>query len=198
MAGYRYCHNSDLLVGATSVFSQLRIALNTIWEVKPKARKAVVLFFIDKLFSMGMIACLAMLLLVSLVIHTGLDAFTYYLGLQMKMLSTTAIAILDILLSFGLTALLFAVIYKFMSDARLKWRNVWFSALFTSVLFVIGKYLIGLYISKSGVASGYGAASSVVADTFMGILLFANKSSSGPNWDKCHSHGEWCFARSQS
>ncbi|MFN8288534.1 MAG: YihY/virulence factor BrkB family protein [Chitinophagales bacterium] len=151
-----------LVVGATTVFGQLRTSLNVIWDVKPAAKKPVAKFIVSRVFSFAMIISLAFLLLISMVIHSALQAFTNYLNNRLPDISVVLFKLVDYILSMGLTMLLFSLIYKFMSDAKLKWRSVWKGALFTTVLFILGKYLIGLYISKSNLASTYGAAGSVI------------------------------------
>lgn len=151
-----------LIIGATSVFDQMRTSLNTIWDVKPQARKPVLKFLVNRLFSFAMIVCLGFLLLVSFVIHAALAAFTGYLNQWLPDISVVLFKVVEIVLSYCLTAVLFAFVYKFMSDAKLHWNSVWLGALFTAFLFAIGKYLIGLYIGKSNLADTYGAAGSVV------------------------------------
>jgi membrane protein len=151
-----------LLIGATSVFSQLRDSLNTIWEVKPHAKKAILRFFLHRLFSFAMIFCLSFMLLVSLIFHAALGLFTNYLNQRFPQLSVFLLQTFNLLLSFALTLLLFALVYKFMSDARLKWKNIWWGALFAAVLFAVGKHLIGIYLGTSTLAKSYGGSSSVV------------------------------------
>jgi membrane protein len=151
-----------LLVGATSVFSQLRDSLNLIWEVKPHAKQAVMRFLMDRFFSFAMIFCLAFMLLISLVLHAGLGIFTNYLNERFPQISVFMLQCFNLVLSFALTFLLFALVYKFMSDARLQWKNIWWGALFAAVLFAFGKHLIGLYLGTSSLAKSYGGSSSVV------------------------------------
>ncbi len=151
-----------LLIGATSVFEQMRTSLNTIWDVKPQAKQPILQFFVNRLFSFAMIGCLGFLLLVSFVIHSGLSAFTNYLNNYLPEISLFIFKLIESVISYFITAVLLAMVYKFMSDAKLKWNSVWLGALFTSFLFSIGKYLIGLYISTSNIGDTYGAAGSVV------------------------------------
>ena len=151
-----------LLIGATSVFGQLRTSLNTIWEVREIAKKPVLKFILDRFFSFAMIGCLIFLLLVSLIVHAMLGAFTDFITQLLPGTSVTLVKLINHTLSYILTVFLFAIIYKFMSDAKLKWQSVWLGSLFTALLFSIGKYLIGLYLGKSNLADTYGAAGSVV------------------------------------
>ena len=151
-----------LVVGAIGVFDQLRTSFNTIWDIKPQAKKQVLRYFINRFFSFAMIVCLAFLLLVSLAIQAGLALFLKFISNSIPGLAKILITAFDLVLSFGLTYLLFVFMFKFMSDAKMKWKIAWPGALFTTVLFMTGKYLIGLYISKSNIANGYGAAGSLV------------------------------------
>ncbi|HLP52195.1 MAG TPA: YihY/virulence factor BrkB family protein [Chitinophagales bacterium] len=151
-----------LLIGATSVFDQLRTSLNTIWNVKPQIRKPVLKFIANRLFSFAMIACLGFLLMISLVIQSILTAFTAYLNQWLPDISVMLLKAVELLLSYSLTALLFAFVYRFMSDAKPQWNSVWLGAMFTAFLFGIGKYLISLYIGRSNLADTYGAAGSIV------------------------------------
>jgi membrane protein len=133
-----------------------------IWDVKPVEKKPFWIYLANRLFSIGMIACIAFLLLVSLVINVGLAALSEIIGQHFQSLSKLLIGILEFTISFGLTTVLFAFIYKFMSDIKMPWKNVWYGAIFTSLLFAVGKYVISIYISKSNIAGTYGAASSVI------------------------------------
>jgi len=151
-----------LIVGATSVFSQLHTSLNLIWDVKTKAKQPVLQFFLHRLFSFAMIVCLAFLLLVSFVIHAALAIFTNYLNAKLPHTSVMVISVLDFLISYGFTSLLFAMIYKYMSNAEPLWRSVWPGALFTALLFIIGKNIMGFYLSNFNFDDQYGAAGSIV------------------------------------
>ena len=151
-----------LLTGAIGVFDQLRTSLNRIWDIKPGVRKPFWTYLMDRLFSFGMIACIAFLLLVSLIVNAAVAALSTYFNHILPIVTMAIVAVIELILSFGVTTLLFAFIYKYMSDIKMHWRNVWSGALFTSFLFAIGKYIIAIYISKSQIANTYGAASSVI------------------------------------
>jgi membrane protein len=151
-----------LVIGATSVFAELKDSLDEIWHM-PKSRQAGVLNLIrTRLLSFGIVLVLAFLLLVSLVVSAGL-AFVerYWLGRWAE--AAMVLAALSAALSFVVIACLFAVIYKMLPEAKLGWKDVWIGALGTAILFTVGKYVIGVYLGNSGVASSYGAAGSVVA-----------------------------------
>jgi membrane protein len=151
-----------LLVGATSVFAELKGSLDELWGVENPRQSSVLEFLRNHLLSFGMVLVLGFLLLVSLVISAALAVLERYAG---GIWSSSAIvfAMFSSLLSFGITTCLFAVIYKTLPDAPLSWRDVWIGAVFTAGLFSLGKYVIGLYLGNSGVASGFGAAGSVIA-----------------------------------
>ena len=151
-----------LIMGATSVFGQLRTSLNIIWEVKPHAKKPVIKFLLNRIFSFGMIVCVAFLLLVSLVFHAGLVAFSDFLNSHFPGLSIWMVRALDHGLSVAGATVLFAFVYKYLSDAKLKWSHLWEGAFFTAILFVVGKHFIALYIGQSNVTSTYGAIGSGV------------------------------------
>lgn len=151
-----------LVVGATTVFNQLRTSLNTIWEVKPHAKKPVIEYFLTNAFSFGMIICVALLLLVSLVLHAGLTAFSDYLKHMFSGGSLFIINLVHHSLSLIASTILFAFVFKFLSDAKLKWMMVWEGAFFTAVLFSVGKHLISFYIGSMHITSKYGAIGSSI------------------------------------
>lgn len=149
------------LFGATGVFAQLQAALNKIWNVEPKPGRGVMGFLSTRIASFGMILGIGFLLLVSLVVSAGLSAVnTWMTGLMPG--AEVLFTILHFVVSLALITLLFAMIYRFLPDVRIAWRDVWMGALFTALLFTIGKFLIGLYLGHSSVASVFGAAGSLV------------------------------------
>jgi membrane protein len=151
-----------LIVGSTSVFGQIRKSLNVIWDVKPHSKAPVMQFFVNRLFSFGMIICIAFLLLVSLVLQAGVTAFTDVLSANFASHKILLMYSVHHLLSVVIATVLFAFVFKFLSDAKLRWSSVWEGALFTAVLFIIGKHLISLYIGTTHLASTYGAVGSAV------------------------------------
>jgi membrane protein len=161
-----------LFFGATAVFGQLRTSLNYLWNVKPKPHAGYAKYLFDRVASFGMAACLAFLLLVSLVVHAGLVGA----GKRFERLGAEATAPLlqaaEVVVSFGLTVVLFAVVYKFLSDAKPRWRDVWPGAFITALLFAAGKYVIGAYLGARDVGYAYG-----VAGSFVVILMWVYYSS---------------------
>lgn len=146
-----------LIFGATGVFAALQTALNHIWGVAPKKTNGVISFLRTRFLSFGMVLGVGFLLLTSLVVSAGISALGNWIGTGSfeKVWQT-----LNFVVSFGVVTVLFAMIYKVLPDIKIAWRDVWLGAGVTAVLFNIGKFLIGLYIGKSSVASSYGAAGS--------------------------------------
>ena len=150
-----------LVIGATGVFSQLQDALNTIWEVTPKPNLGIWATIRTRFLSFTMILGIAFLLLVSLVLSAGLSAVSKYLeGLFPQ--SIALVQILSAVLSFAVITLLFAMMFTVLPDVKIAWSDVWLGAAVTALLFTVGKFLLGLYLGRSGAASAYGAAGSLV------------------------------------
>jgi membrane protein len=149
-----------LLVGALGLFGQLQDALNTVWEVEAKSGLGLLRFFRDRLLSLTMVLGTAFLLLISLVASAALAALGSLTG---EWGATILGQALNIGVSLIIITLLFAMIFRFLPDAKIAWRDVWFGAAFTTLLFTLGKFLIGMYLGTTGTASAYGAAGSLAA-----------------------------------
>lgn len=150
-----------LIVGATAVFSQLQASLNRIWEVQPKPGHLFKDFIRKRILSFAIVVAIGFVLLVSLVVSTGVEALHNYVA-QRYSTEPLWLEWANALLSFLLFALLFAMIYRILPDARIPWRDVWLGAIVTSLLFVFGKWAIGLYLGKTATTSAFGAAGSIV------------------------------------
>jgi membrane protein len=150
-----------LLFGASGVFGQLQASLNTIWGVKPKPGRGVLGIIRDRLLSFGFTLVVGFLLLVSLLLTAGIALVADWVGGLMPGSETLA-QLLNVVFSLVMITLLFAMIYKFLPDAKIAWRDVWIGAFLTALLFTIGKFALGIYLGKSGVASSYGAAGSLI------------------------------------
>jgi membrane protein len=152
-----------LILGATGAFGQLQAALDRAWGVKPDpAQGGIKAFLLKRVFSFGMIISVAFLLLVSLVVSAALVAFGDALGaLLPDGVSVTLLQVLNQVISLAVVTLVFAVIFKVLPDARVAWRDVWVGAAFTAVLFVVGKFLIGLYLGRTNPGQAFGAAGSL-------------------------------------
>jgi membrane protein len=152
---------ATLLFGASGVFGELRAALNKIWKVKPPATVSLAALARERLFSFGMVVSVGFVLLVSLVASTALAVMTKYFSGVLP-LPPVFWEVLNFLTSFtGVTAL-FALIFKYVPETRVKWCDVRMGALFTALLFVLGKMLLALYLGRTSPGSPYGAAGSVV------------------------------------
>ena len=151
-----------LLIGATSVFTELKGSLDELWGVRKSELSPISILLRTRLLSFGLVLVLTLLLLISLVVSALLNLFEQYVGNVMSS-SAQLFTTLTSIVSFGVITCLFAVIYKMLPDEPLSWHDVAIGSMFTACLFTLGKYLIGLYIGNSAVASGFGAAGSVIA-----------------------------------
>jgi membrane protein len=149
-----------LLITASGVFGEMQSALNAIWKVQPQGT-TVTRLVRARAASLGLVAALGFLLLVSLVISAVLAWFGDYLNDALPF-GARLLQILNFVISFVLIAVLFAAIYKVLPDTRLAWRDVFVGAVVTALLFTIGKFLIGIYLGHSAMASSYGAAGALI------------------------------------
>jgi membrane protein len=150
-----------LLLGASTVFNELQAALDAIWRVPEKTQESGVWKLIrSRLLTFGMVLAMAFLMTVSLLMSAALSTLGKWWGPLFGSWELLAHAF-DLAVSFGLLTLVFAVIYKFMPRAHIRWHDVWIGAAVTSLLFTIGKFLIGLYLGKSNVASSFGVFGSL-------------------------------------
>jgi len=150
-----------LSLGATGVFSELHTTMNKIWKVRPRQYGFVIGMLKDKFASFTMVLGIAFLLLVSMIISAILSAITTYFSYLLPG-ADFLWHIADLAVSFGVVTLLFALLFRYVPDEQVTWRDVWIGAAATAFLFDIGKSLIGFYIGKSSVGSMFGAAGSVV------------------------------------
>jgi membrane protein len=150
-----------LVIGATGVFNELESDLNRIWKTQGPEGSGLWHLLRTRLLSFGMVIAIGFLLLVSLVVSAGLAAWGRYWGNLFPGMEVL-LHVINSLVSLAVITALFALMYKILPSVKLKWRQVWVGALVSAVLFTIGKFAIGLYIGKSGVASSYGAAGALV------------------------------------
>lgn len=151
-----------LAFSATTVFVSLQNAINHIWHIKPKPEKGIIKFIVNRLLSFSLVASIGFILLVSLVLDAVLvilnNYFTeYVIDLPINMAAITHFVLTQIIL-----IVVFALMYKILPDAKVRWKDTWIGAVVTMVLFGIGKYLIGIYMGNSDLGSSYGAAGSLV------------------------------------
>jgi membrane protein len=150
-----------LLFGASGVFVELRDALNRAWEVKARQVSGVVALIRDRVLSFGMVLAVGFLLLVSLVVSAALAAAGKFVE-GILPLPEFVLQGVNFLTSIAVITLLFAMIYRFVPDVKIAWRDVWLGAGMTALLFTVGKFAIGMYLGKAGVGSAYGAAGALV------------------------------------
>lgn len=163
-----------LIFGASGVFVQLQQSLNRVWSVVPKPGAALTRLLRKRMLSFAMILAIGFLLVVSLLLSTALTAIGDYIE-QRFLLPVGLLHLANILTTFFVVTLLFALIYRLLPDVKLKWRDVMLGAAVTSLLFGIGKTLIGLYLGRAGAVSAYGAAGSLVLLTswvYYSALIF--------------------------
>ncbi|HEX4652946.1 MAG TPA: YihY/virulence factor BrkB family protein [Candidatus Udaeobacter sp.] len=149
------------IFGASGVFGQLQDALNTIWGVKAKPSQGISGFLRSRFLSFAMVAGICFLLLVSLTIEALLKGFSHYVQSVLPGGMGIALAVY-LVFDFVVVVLLFAMIFKFLPDVKIQWRDVWIGAVITAILFGIGKWLLGFYLGSGAAGSAYGAASSLI------------------------------------
>ena len=150
-----------LLFGASGVFGELRSALNLMWGVKPELGAGIWGTIKQRFFSFGMVLAVGFLLLVSLVISAALAVLGKFFGGFLPMPEFVLNAI-NFVISLAGIAVLFALIFRYVPETNIAWKNIWIGSAATALLFSIGKFLIGLYLGKAAVGSAYGAAGSLV------------------------------------
>jgi membrane protein len=149
------------IFGASGVFGQLQDALNTIWGVKAKPGGGIWGFLRNRFLSFAMVAGVCFLLLVSLTLESLLKAFSHYVQSVLPGGLTVAMSVY-LIFDFAVIVVLFAMIFRFLPDAKVQWRDVWIGAVMTAILFGIGKWLLGLYLGSGAAGSAYGPASSLI------------------------------------
>jgi membrane protein len=162
-----------IIVGATGVFAQLQKSLNIIWDVEAKETKQTFWPLIKtRLFSFGLILSIGFLMLISLVLSSIISALSEWVKAHWPDSFMVLFEGINFIISFGIITLLFGMLFKFLPDAKIKWRHVWLGSMFTAFLFTLGKTAMGLYFGKSDPGSAYGAAGSIVL-----LLLWVSYSS---------------------
>src|SRR5659263_23500 len=161
-----------VLLGATGVFVELQKALNVIWEVKAKPRRAILTLLRTRLFSFGLLLSIGFLLLISLTITTIIAVMGDWVLNHWPNIVLIMFHVLNFIVSFGVVMLLFALLFKILPDAEIQWKHIWMGSILTAFLFILGKTAIGFVLTKANPASAYGAAGSIVL-----ILLWVSYSS---------------------
>ena len=150
-----------LLFGASGIFIELRSALNTIWDIQPRQENEFLTWIQQRLLSIGIVLAIGFLLLVSLVVSTVLAVLGKFFA-ELLPAPAPVLEVCNFLISYFGIAIMFALIFRYASDARIGWKEAWESSAITSLLFTLGKMLIGLYLGRAAVGSAYGAGGSLV------------------------------------
>lgn len=153
---------ATLLFGATKMFGEIQDSINLIWNLRAKPKKGWVKLILNRLLSFSMVITLSFLLLVSLIISSLVLFLSNYLASYIPEITVVLVYIINLILSFIITAFLFAIIFKVLPDAKIRWRDVTVGAIATTILFMLGKFIIGYYLGKANVGSAYGAAGSII------------------------------------
>jgi membrane protein len=151
-----------LVIGGTGIFGEIQDSLNKIWGLKVKSKKVWWKLILNRLLSFSLIISLGFVLIVSLLLNALIVIIGNRLNNILSGVGKIFVPIVDNVLSFGVTALLFAIIFKVLPDAKIKWKDISIGAIITAVLFTSGKFAIGYYLSTSNMATIYGAAGSVI------------------------------------
>ncbi len=151
-----------ILVLSTTLFSVVQKSINHIWRVRPKPKRKLVKIIIDRGLSFGMIISIGLMILITLIFDTGLAILDNFIGEDFPRVALVVIKILNVIISLGIATVVFALVYKFLPDAKITWKVTWMGAWITSFLFTAGKYIIGLMLKTSGVGDLYGTAGSFI------------------------------------
>ncbi len=151
-----------LFIGATIVFTEIQDTLNTIWGIKAKPKRGLLKLVINRLLSFSMVIGIGFLMLVSLGINAFLSLFSNFIQRYISEIYYPLFQVLNFLLTFFVISLLLILIFKFLPDAKIKWKDVTAGAVATALLFMVGKFAISLYLTYSDIGSAYGAAGSLI------------------------------------
>ena len=151
-----------LIIGATGIFGEMQDSLNKIWGLKTTSRKVWWKLILNRLLSFSIIICMGFVLMVSLILNAVVAAVSSKLNTILHGAGDTMILVVDNILSVAVTLILFATIFKVLPDAKIKWKDVLIGAFITALLFTLGKLGIGYYLSKSNLATVFGAAGSII------------------------------------
>ncbi len=152
-----------IIISTTTVFITLQDSLNAIWKIKPKPKKMILKFVLNRLLSLAMVASIGFMILVSLTLDTFIALLRHIISGHLAGMSFYVIYAINIALNIGVIVLVFASIYKVLPDVKIRWKDVWLGAIVTTILFVAGKYLIAYYLGNADFNDAYGATGSLVA-----------------------------------
>ena len=151
-----------LLIGATTIFAEIQDSINSIWGLKPKPKQALLKMLMNRLLSFSLIVGLGFVALVSLVVNSLMDLLNGFLKQYFSQLTVAFFYVMNLVLTLAVVTLLFTIIFKVLPDAIIRWKDAFYGAVFTGLLFILGKFLIGLYLGNSNLGITYGAAASMV------------------------------------
>lgn len=177
---------TTLFIGATTVFSEIQESINLIWRLKVKSRRGWLRMLFNRLLSFSLVVGLGFILLVSLIINTAVEGLMGKLERLFPRESVQLLYVGNLLATLFITTILFAIIFKVLPDAILHWKDVAAGALFTAVLFMVGKFGITFYINRSNIGSAYGAAGSL-AVLFVWVYYSAMILYYGAEFTKCYA-----------
>ncbi|MEM9672992.1 MAG: YihY/virulence factor BrkB family protein [Bacteroidota bacterium] len=178
---------ATLIFSATTVFVNIQLALNEIWGVRAKPRRGWLKLIVDRLFSFIIVVSLGLILIAMQIIDLALKVFEDFISGLLSDYTVYLVQVTSFFISIAIVTLVFALIFKLLPDAKIRWRDVWVGALVTTVLFVLGKELIGVYLRTSNLSTSYGTAGSLVI-----LLIWIYYSSViflvGAEFTKAYSH----------
>lgn len=163
----------SLVFAATTLFFQLQQSLNHLWDVEAAPQKAYLKFIVDRVNSLGMILVIGFLLMITMLMSTLISLFNNFIKAKLGIGTYLMVDVLNYVIGFGMVVLLFALMFKVLPDIQLRWKSVWTGAIFTAVLFTLGRYLLGLYFSEFQPTSTFGKAGTVIL-----IMMWINYTSS--------------------
>lgn len=179
------------IIGATGVFGEIQSTINKIWGLKAKPKKGIIKYFVNRVLSFAMVVSIGFLMVVSLLASTVIGILNTKLNTILPN-TTFILVVVNNCVALLIISLLFAIVFKYLPDSIVKWKDAWIGSLFTSFLFLLGKYLIGLYLSNSSSASAYGAAGSLIILLlwiyYSSILLYFGAEFT-KNYALKHGHG---------
>ncbi len=162
---------ATLIFGATGVFYHLQISINEIWELKPDPKAGILKIVTDRARGFAFVLILGFLLLISFIVTTVISVLNENINHFLPDIMAFLAYVLNFIVSISIISVLFALIFKYLPDAKIQWKTVWIGGVVTALLFILGKFLLGLYFGKAEPASTYGAAGSIVL-----ILLWVSYS----------------------
>ncbi|MEP7250829.1 MAG: YihY/virulence factor BrkB family protein [Ginsengibacter sp.] len=151
-----------LLIGATTIFGEVQDSFNKIWGLRIKSKKTWWKLILTRLLSFSLIICIGFIMMVSLVLNALVSAFGKFIGHYIRNFSVYFIEVTETILSLCIATFLFSLMFKWLPDAKIKWKDVFFGGLITAIFFTLGKFAIGFYLGNSNLTTLYGAAGSII------------------------------------